>query len=186
MDLNKHTSESHGDALAYACMKGNLPLIKFLLSHNHGVNSGARCNDRLALVWAVTCESFSQDDGLEILKLLMKYEVKVEGTGAAIAAAEKDNLEALVLLLDAGAGMEEVVPWWGDSEKWRNEEEGTALFRACVKGKGRTVEYLIGRGARKDVEGVEGGSPYEIAEGKRFGDVVKFLEVCGVTVEWPD
>jgi len=191
VELEKHSSDYYGDALAHACMKGNLPLIKFLLEKGHGVNLGRRCNGRVGVVWAVTHDSFSdrqglkkdEDHGLEIIKVLLEHGLKVEGTGAAIAAAEKDNKEALIMILDAGASMEEVCNWRGGE---RDREEGTALFRACLRGKDRTVEYLLGRGAKRDVMSWEGRGCYEVAEQKGYKNIILLLDQMGVTVEWPD
>lgn len=183
LDLNTYHSLYYGDALTCACMHGNVTLVKWLLDNGHDPNLGRRCGDRPAIVWAVTCPQ--PKGGNEILHLLLKHQVKVEETGAAIAAAEKDNLDALVLLLNAGAGLEEKVRWWG-AERQSNDEEGTALFRACVKGRAQTVEYLLGRGAKKDTEGYEGSSCWDVAEKARFVDVLRLLHTMGVTVEWPD
>jgi ankyrin repeat protein len=191
VDLEKHSSDYYGDALAHACMKGNLPLIKFLLEKGHGVNLGRRCNGRVGVVWAVTHDSFSESrdlkeaekHGLEIIKLLLSHGLNVEGTGAAIAAAEKDNKEALIMILDAGASMEEVCNWRGGE---RDKEEGTALFRACLRGKDRTVDYLLGRGAKRDVFSWEGRGCYEVAEQKGYKNIIQLLDQIGVTVEWPD
>lgn len=183
LDLNKHSSDYYGDALAYACMQGNIPLIKFLIEKGHDVNSGRRCNGRLGVVWAVTHDSYSQDIGLQIINLLLSKGLNVVGTGAAIAAAEKENLDALKILLDAGAGMEEKCVWW---KQGRDREEGTALFRACLRGRELAVDYLLCRGAKKNACSWEGRGCVEVADAKGHKGVVRLLEVMGVSVEWPD
>jgi len=115
--------------------------------------------------------------------VLLDHGLNVQGTGAAIAAAEKDNLEALQMLLDAGAGMEEVCNWRSFE---KDRDEGTALFRACLRGKERTVDYLLGRGAKRDVYSWEGRGCHEVAESKGYKGVLSLLAFMGVTVEWPD
>lgn len=69
---------------------------------------------------------------MEILKLLIKYwgrEVTVE-SGALIAAAGVENLEALELLCEHGAKLEEVVCWcMPEVEPYGSR--GKALYSAC-------------------------------------------------------
>jgi ankyrin repeat protein len=67
-DLNAHWSEFYGDALCLAAWKGNVELAKTLLELGQDPNSD---------------HYFSDETAMEIVELLVKYGLKLEGTGAA-------------------------------------------------------------------------------------------------------
>jgi ankyrin repeat protein len=131
----------------------------------------------------VELASFLLSHRMEILKLLIEYggrEVTVE-SGALIAAAEVENLEALELLCEQGAGLEEVVCWWCTAEVEPCGSRGAALYRACRTRKGRSVEVLLGKGADPNSKDMEGVSCLAISKEREFEEIVRMLEEKGAT-----
>ncbi|TGO18197.1 hypothetical protein BTUL_0011g00010 [Botrytis tulipae] len=108
-NLNNHWSESLGDGLVVAAMRGNIPLARFLLENGQDPNNGSSSGDREAIIWAMVGDFPS----LEFIKLMLRYGFKTQGTGAAIAAAELGNLEALKLFVEADRDLdlEEKIIW---------------------------------------------------------------------------
>ena len=78
-DLNAHWSEFYGDALCLAAWKGDVELAKTLLELGQDPNSDHYYVDQTAITLAITGE----DASLEIVELLVKYGLKLDGTGAA-------------------------------------------------------------------------------------------------------
>jgi hypothetical protein len=140
-DLNAHTSEFFGcgTALVVASVHGNVDLARFLLENGQDPNTRFGCE---AVAYAVSGPNRS----VGMVELLLKHGIKLQGTGAAICAAEKDDVAMLKLCLENGCGIEEREMWWVAP---RNEGyvEGTALYRACKAGAVRAVEMLLDRGA---------------------------------------
>ncbi|KAL1968185.1 hypothetical protein VTN77DRAFT_2020 [Rasamsonia byssochlamydoides] len=178
-DLNAHWSEYDGDALVVAARTGNVPLARFLLEHGQDPNSGHCCSDAEAIHWAITGDNAS----LEIIRLMLSHGLRLEGTGAAVAAAEVDNLEALELLLDsgAGAGLEDKAIWWPVTDKESVDSEGTALYRACRAGKIRTARCLLDRGADPNATDRVGRSCLAVAQERGHQDIVDLLRERGAT-----
>lgn len=90
------------------------------------------------------------------------------------AAARRDNVELVQLLLDRGARI--------DAE---GGHHGSALLGAAQYGKLEIVELLIAAGADVDIHG-QYGTALAVAKDKGFADVVQVLQNVGAT-EWrPD
>jgi hypothetical protein len=176
-DLNAHTSEffGSGTALVVAAMHGNIEFARWLLEHGQDVNAGFSCE---AIVYAVGGENRS----LEMVELLVKHGLRLEGTGAAIGAAEKDDVPMLRLCLENGCGIEESEYWWlvptNDADM-----EGTALYRACRAGSLRAVEELVVRGANLRWRDERGRDCVEIAKEMWMMHVVEWLKERGLMKE---
>ena len=152
-----------------------MALAKFLLENGMSPNLDRTCNEETAIIWAVARDNSS----LEIVKLMLDYGLHRHGTGAAIAAAEVENMEALALLLDNEFDIEEVTAWWGmwpDDESYGYDTRGTALYRACRAGKEQAARYLLGRGANPRAKDQEGTSCLDIARARIHENIVTLLE----------
>lgn len=60
-----------------------------------------------------------------------------------IAAAEIGNTEALKLLVEHGADLEEASGWWPNCGIIEVDKWGTALYRTAYKGQREPVTYLL-------------------------------------------
>ncbi|TGO23368.1 hypothetical protein BPAE_0135g00280 [Botrytis paeoniae] len=172
-NLNNHWSESLGDGIVVAAMRGNIPLAAFLLGNGQDPNNGSSSGDREAIIWAMVGDFPS----LEFIKLMLRYGFKTQGTGAAIAAAELGNLEALKLFVetDRDLDLEEKVIWHAVGDRESFGSEGTALYRACRAGKMGTVEYLLGKGVDATSTDRMGRSCMDVAKAGGYEDVVELL-----------
>ncbi|PMD18278.1 hypothetical protein NA56DRAFT_249287 [Hyaloscypha hepaticicola] len=109
-DLNAHTSEviGCGTALVAAAFRGNLEFAAWLLEHGQDPNGGFSCE---AVVFAASPDN--ENGSLAMVQLLLKHGLRLHGTGAAIGAAEKNDVDMLKLCLENGSGMEESEIWCG-------------------------------------------------------------------------
>lgn len=93
-----------GDALSLAAYEGNNDIARFLLENGQDPNdSWAGYDDMEPSVAALAGERPS----LTILHLLLQLGWNQKGSVAHIAAAEIGNMEALKLLVEHGADLEE-------------------------------------------------------------------------------
>ncbi|MCJ1419899.1 Ankyrin-2 [Xylographa parallela] len=177
-DLKQHWSEYDGDALVMAAFDGNVELAKFLLERGMNPNSGNGCGEWIALFWPIA----GRHRSIPLLKLLIEYGVQVEGLGATVLAAENDNLETLQLLVEHGAGLEEVK----QHGVYRDEEQtkllGTPLFTACKMGFLEMVKYLLDQGANtKFINGAR-ETPYSVANVNGHNRIAQLLKARGLAV----
>ncbi|KAJ9648768.1 hypothetical protein H2199_000681 [Coniosporium tulheliwenetii] len=181
-DLNAHWSEYHGDALVVACMDGDVPFVRFLLENGQDPNAGRSCGEYEALIWAIVGDSLDQATKMEIVGLMLEHGARLEGTGAAIAAAETGNLQVLEMLLERGGPelLEEKVIWWGVSGRESINSEGTPLYRAIRAGQKEAVEFLLARGADGRSTDRIGRSCLDVARAGGYDDIVKLLEERGI------
>lgn len=143
-NLNGHHIESFGDALSLEAYYGNVEIIRFLLENGQDPNEAWVGYDDLEPGVAALV---GQKPSLEIIHLMLRHGWDQKGSSAHIAAAELGNMEALKLLVEHGADLEEASGWWPncgikDADKW-----ATALYRASYKGQRESVAYLLGKGA---------------------------------------
>lgn len=106
----------------------------------------------------------------------------MHGTGAAIGAAEKDDVAMLKLCLENGSGLEESEIWWLVPQD-EGDVEGTALYRACRAGALGSVEFLVGRGANLGWRDEKGRGCVAIAREMGRGEVVEWLRAKGLIKE---
>jgi ankyrin repeat protein len=176
-DLNAHTSEviGCGTALVAAAFHQNLEFASWLLEHGQDPNGGFSCE---AIVFAA-----SDDNGsLAMVQLLLKHGLRLHGTGAAIGAAEKDDVAMLKLCLENGSGIEESEIWWLVPQD-AGDVEGTALYRACRAGALGSVEFLVGRGANLGWRDERGRDCVAIAREMGRVEVVEWLKGRGLIKE---
>lgn len=153
-DLNGHHSEFVGDALSLEAYNGNVEIVRFLLENGEDPNQAwAYCD-----LYPGVCALTGKNPSLEIIRLLLQHGWRQRESGTHIAAAEIGNLEALQLLVENGADLEEVEAWWSNPGVNEKDREGTALYRAALKGQGSSVEYLLNVGAKHDFKDKKGRS----------------------------
>ena len=120
-----------------------------------------------------------------MLKALLDHGFELKKYGAAIAAADEENLEALKMLLaHGGFDVDEVVMWWYPFDEDRDEpgeSEGTALYRACRQGYVECAALLLEHGADPKAKDLGGISCLQITRERENEDAVELLLSKGVT-----
>ncbi|KAI2950253.1 hypothetical protein CBS147323_10737 [Aspergillus niger] len=115
---------------------------------------------------------------------LAAYEGKIDikGSVAHIAAVEIGNMEALKLLAEHGADLEEARGWWFncgvEGDVW-----GTALYRAAFKGQRDSVAYLLDKGASTRFKDEKGRSIMWAARQGDNKEVISLLLDVGLEGE---
>jgi hypothetical protein len=176
-DLNAHTGEimGCGTALVVASFYGNVAFARWLLENGQDPNGRFSYE---AIVFAVSEENRS----LEMVEVLVKHGLRLRGTGAAIGAAEKDDVEMLRVCLENGCGLEESEFWWLVPQD-EGDVEGTALYRACRAGALSAVQELVGRGANLGWRDDRGRDCVAIAREMGRYEVVEWLREKGLIKE---
>lgn len=175
-DLNGHHSEFIGDALGLEAYCGNIEIIRFLLENGQDSNDAWGCYDTEPGVSALIGENPS----LEILRLMLQHGWRQEESATHIAAAELGNMEALRLLVENGADLEEARAWWNVPATMENDEWGTALYRAACSGQREPVAYLLDKGANVWFKDEKGRSILWAAKQGGNEAVVELLEAAGL------
>jgi hypothetical protein len=117
-----------------------------------------------------------------MVDLLIKHGLKLQGTGAAIGAAEKDDVAMLRLCLENGAGLEEREIWWLVPMD-EGDVEGTALYRACRAGALGAVQELVNRGADLQWRDERGRDCVGVAREMGRLEVIRWLTERGLVKE---
>ncbi|KAI3011140.1 hypothetical protein CBS147346_1341 [Aspergillus niger] len=178
-NLNGHRSEYRGDALSLAAYEGKIDIVRFLLENGQNPNdSWAGYDDMEPSVAALAGDRPS----LMILHLLLQHGWNQKGSVAHIAAAEIGNMEALKLLVEHGADLEEAHGWWFDcgveGDVW-----GTALYRAAFKGQRDSVPYLLDKRASAKFKDEKGRSIMWAARQGGNREVISLLLDVGLEGE---
>lgn len=180
-DLNAHTTETLGDALAVAVMSNDHDFAKWLLEHGHKANPHEPMHGDCSITSTIRGDAAS----IRMLKALLDHGFELKEYGTAIAAADEGNLEALKMLLaHGGFNIDEVVMWWYPFDEDRDEpeeSEGTALYRACRQGHLECAALLLEHGADPKAKDLGGISCLQIARERAHEDVVELLLLKGVT-----
>ncbi|KAJ4983480.1 hypothetical protein SVAN01_11043 [Stagonosporopsis vannaccii] len=180
-NMNAHRTGTIGDALASAIMYGEYDFAKWLLEHGHKVNPHEPMHGGCSITSTLSGDHASTD----MLKLLLDHGFKLEGYGAAAAAADEGNLDGLkILLAHGGFDIDEVNMWWypfDDERDEPEESEGSALYRACRQGHLECVKLLLDHGANPEAEDIGGVSCIEIAKDREHEEIVELLKAQGVT-----
>ncbi|KAF3001785.1 hypothetical protein E8E13_001564 [Curvularia kusanoi] len=125
-DMNAYTTETLGDALASAVMFGEHDFAKWLLEHGHKVNPREpTIQPECSIARAVRGDAAS----IDMLRALLDHGFELAEYGAATAAVEEENVEALKLLLaHGGFDVDEVVMWWYPFDDERDEPTDSEAF----------------------------------------------------------
>jgi len=156
-------------------MHGHVELARWLLDNGQDPNAEFSYE---ALVYAVSGENRS----VEMVELLLAHGAKLQGTGAAISAAEKDDVAMVELCLENGCEIEESEMWWLGARD-EGDVEGTALYRACRAGAVRVMGMLLDRGADVGFRDELGRDCVGIARLEGRDEVVKVLMQRGLVRE---
>lgn len=162
VDVNRYL-ETGGSFLTSACFHGNVALVKFLLDRGADPNIGYPLGHYEALVWAIVGSNAS----IDIVRLLLSHGTVVKGTGAMTAAAERDNLDVLRLLLekeseDGSRDIDEVENY-GEEDPRTLDDQGTPLYKAAARGYLRIVDFLLNEGASAGFKDRKGRSVLDVA-----------------------
>lgn len=180
-DIDSHYTVTLGDALASAVIFDHHDLAKWLLEHGHNPNPFEPLYGGCSIESTVRGETAS----ISMLKALLDHGFKLKEYGAAIAAADEGNLEALKMLLaHGGFDIDETVMWWYPFDITKDEPEeskGTALYRACRQGHVECAALLLEHGADPKAKDLGGVSCLQIAREREHEDVVELLLSKGVT-----
>lgn len=175
-DLDAHHSEFFGDALSLEAYHGNVDIVRFILENGQDPNKAWGCDDQEPALLALTSDKSS----LEIIRLMLQHGWKPRQSSVLIAAAECGNLDAVRLLVEHGADLEHVEPWWFTRTGIDGNEWGTALYRAALKGQAEPVAYLLDSGASTAFKDKKGRSVLWAAKQGGNGKVVELLRGSGL------
>ncbi len=179
-DMNAHTTETIGDALASAVMYGEYDFAKWLLEHGHKVNPQEPMHGGCSITSTLSGYHASTD----MLKLLLDHGFNLKGYGAATAAADEGNVNGLKLLLaHGGFDIDEVNMWWYPFDGDRDEpedSEGSALYRACRQGHVDCAQLLLDHGADPEAKDLAGVSCIGIAKDREHEQIIELLKARGV------
>ena len=89
-------------------------------------------------------------------------------------------MEALKLLVEHGADLEEACGWWPNCCIIEVDKWGTALYCAAYKGQKEPVAYLLGKGANIWFKDGKGRSILWAAKQGGNEDVVELLKSAGL------
>lgn len=171
VDLNGHHSEFTGDALSLEAYYGHIEIIRFLLENGQDPNDAWGYNDYEPGVCALIGESPT----LEILHLLLRHGWRQRESTTHIAAAELGHMEALRLLVEHGANLEEFGAWWFNPGVIEVDKWGTALYRAAYKGQRDAVAYLLEKGASVGFKDKKGRDVLWAAREGGNGEVIELV-----------
>lgn len=180
LDLNGHHSEVVGDALSLAAYYGNVEIARFLLENGQDPNEAWGGYDDLEPGVAALA---GKKPSVEILWLMLQHGWRQGRSAAHIAAAELGNMEALELLVEHGADLEEASGWWTNCGIVEVEQWGTALYRAAYKGQRKPVMYLLGKGANVHFRDEMGRSILWAAKQGGNEEVVELVKLAGLEDE---
>ncbi|RAH48591.1 ankyrin repeat domain-containing protein [Aspergillus brunneoviolaceus CBS 621.78] len=164
LDLNGHHSEVVGDALSLAAYYGNVEIARFLLENGQDPNEAWGGYDDLEPGVAALA---GKKPSVEILWLMLQHGWRQGRSAAHIAAAELGNMEALELLVEHGADLEEASGWWTNSYKGQREP----------------VMYLLGKGANVHFRDEMGRSILWAAKQGGNEEVVELVKLAGLEDE---
>lgn len=157
-------------ALAYAVNQRDFDLVKVVLDLDADVNDGQHYDPDEVEAWV--WEMAVTRDELEVLQLLLEHGANsLEKARALQAAAYKGALEAVEVLIDAGADVNASPTFY--SIAYEQEEVRTALQAAAQQGHLDVVRLLLERGAE-----VERSSISEDEE----GTALQFAAIAGSIV----
>lgn len=132
-----------GDALSLEAYYGHIEIIQFLLENGQDPNDAWGYSDYEPGV----CALIGENPSLEILHLLLRHGWRQRKSTTHTAAAELGHMEALRLLVEHGADLEEFGAWRLNPGVIEVDKWGTALDRAAYKGHTEAVAYVLDRGA---------------------------------------
>lgn len=129
------------------------------------------------------CDAIAgENPSLENVKLLLQHGLQLtgmpgSGRGGMLAAGASGNLEALRLLLDYGANLDERDGFCDMDDLCREQDEGcTPLWLACSKGHVEVVRFLLEEGADPGAENKMGVTCVEAATEGGHEEIVRLLK----------
>lgn len=157
LDIN-YQPEWMGDILSHAAEYNNLPWVRFCLVNGADPNRNLLWDTYSPLAIA------AQYASVKLAALLLKYNARIEGSGALALASRYGKMEMVKFLLMKGALIDEdCVTSVVDTPK--QDAGGTALH-LVKRGRVDILKYLLGNGARTTLMDHMGRTPLE-----------KFLEI---------
>lgn len=161
-DIN-YSLDHRGDSLICALLFKETPdLARWLLAHGADPNWNPRSHPVVSSALEAACSR--PDLPSEIVSVLLQRGAM--GPTAMLVAATNGNVEALRVLLDEASDLFDVdaIPVAVNPDWEREEDWGTALHTAAARGQLACIEFLLGRGARKDIRNALGRTPRQTAE----------------------
>jgi hypothetical protein len=127
-DINHFQSMNCGDTLGWTIAGGQYDFAKWLLEHGHNPTPSDPLHGPSSIAVTIRGDSASTS----MLRALIDHGYNLQESGAAIAAAEDGNIEALKIVLDAGVDLEDrnMLGWYrfDDDEDEPYDSEGTAKY----------------------------------------------------------
>ena len=167
-----HTDADGRNGVYYACIEGNLDVVKFLYKHRveimptmringftplHLCSVGATRDHRHVGAWLLS----RKDVDADVLDL--------EQATPLMRACQRGNVGFVRMLLDGGANHSAQ-----DLHKW------TAFHYACYHGYGKCVDALIEEGVKLKMKDEDGNTGLDWAQRNKFMDIVELI----IDYEW--
>lgn len=134
-------------------------------------------NEKAGCHTPVECAALMGD--AETLGLLLASSPleEINCSSALLLSAQVGDVEKIRLVLDTGADINTIPDNWRLSENTTGRTDwGTALHVAAAHNRIPCIEYLLEKGARKDIKSPAGLTPKEVAEKFGHKEAVKLLE----------
>ncbi|KAL8933431.1 MAG: hypothetical protein Q9216_006366 [Gyalolechia sp. 2 TL-2023] len=160
-----------GDILSNVARDDDFEMTRLCLSHGADPNRNL-VDEHMSILAAV---AGSERGSVQIAKLLVDHGAVVKGSGAIIMAAEEGRMEMVGFLLAVGADIDEVGIEHPTDPRFK-EDMGTALHRAAFGGYVEIVEFLIAKGADREVRDPMGRRALDLAREKGDGDTMALLK----------
>lgn len=185
-----HRSKNNMTYLYIACSHGNIKMVELLIEHGAIINIPNRNVSNSPMHVAAT------NGYHKVISLLIQHgahlECKDEKFSALYSAIHHERLEAVDVLLDAGAKVDFVVPDiqqtalhltavkhktldyisrlidYGANINAVDKLGLTALHFAAIKDNMKIAEYLLWRGADPNILSLKGNSPFQCAKSEQM------------------
>ena len=162
IDVNMTTNTTNATALLVAAMRGNLPVVQYLL--HHGAEKNKTDNDGVSPLYMAALNGH-----FAVVKYLVEQgvdtdKVRDNGTSSLLIAAQNGHLEVVKCLLEQAADKDKV-----------DNNGATPLFMAAQNGHLTVVRCLVEHGTDKDKTTNEGLTPLQAAVVGGHTEIVTYL-----------
>ena len=163
-----HEIDKMGSPLSIAIREEKVDMVRFLLEKGADPNGMYWIPPETFLIKAASLPSSN------ILKSLLDYGAKLQGSAALKGAAEEGRVDSAKVLLKHGADIDEVFRL--DLFEDKRDIVGSALHVAVKRKQKEFVSFLLASGARRDLQNGDGLTARESAVAEGNEEMVQLLQ----------